>query len=177
MIITEALSQENSLQIANTILIWFKALCNNVHVSTSGYSNYNSPQLPTVICRSGKTEKIITTATKNGEENLFQVLTNHVYKLIWYNRLFYVTFYTSPKVYSYYSALPNFDITPYIFCSIIEMQNSVYKKYEMNFGLDIEKGTFLELFDVIHFNTTGIIREYPNLNTPLEAELKDVVII
>ena len=50
-------------------------------------------------------------------------------------------------------------------------------KYEMTFGFDIEKGTFLKLFEVVHYNTVGILREYPNLGTRLETELKDTVIL
>ena len=47
----------------------------------------------------------------------------------------------------------------------------------MIFGFDIEKKTFLELFEVLHYNSVGILREYPNYESKLESDLQDVVII
>lgn len=93
------------------------------------------------------------------------------------SRYFELTFFGAPDDLGYCSILPDYNPSTYVICDIVEKRRDGTKKYEMTFGFDIEKGTFLELFEIVHFNTVGIIREYPNLNTPLEAKLKDTVIL
>ena len=159
------LSTENALTLAKNLLMTFKVLCENVNATPS--ENYDStlPLLTTVNCFSYKAVKIILAHTLNGEENLFQEPTNHVYKFNWYNRLFYVTFHSSPEVYGYYSALPNFDTTPYLFCSIIEMKSRTQKKCLMNFGFNPETKTFLELFDIEDYSVENLIKECWDTNS------------
>lgn len=100
-----------------------------------------------------------------------------IYKLILWNRCFEITLYNDPDDYGYCSMLPDFDSSSYVLCNIVEKRANGDKKYQMTFGFDIEKRTFLELFEVVHYNAVGILREYPNLNCQLETELKDVVIL
>lgn len=100
-----------------------------------------------------------------------------IYKLIQGNRCFEITLLDSPEDYGYCSMLPDFDSATYVLCDIVEKRPNRDEKYQMTFGFDIEKGTFLELFEVLHFNAVGILREYPNLDSQLESELKDVVIL
>ena len=128
MIRNDELSREDSLQIAITILDVFQKLGNYIDFKQDFSNNFNFPQLTTIACRLKNKIEITTTQAKNGEEKFFQELPNHIYKLIWYNRLFLVSFYTSPKILGYYSALPNCDKIPYLFCSIIEMQNRLHKR-------------------------------------------------
>jgi len=100
-----------------------------------------------------------------------------IYKLIRNNRCFEITLFDDPDYLGYCSMLPDYNPYSYVVCNIVEKRPNGEKKYEMCFGFDIEKSTFLELFEVVHYNTVGIRREYPNLNCRLESELKDVVIL
>ena len=100
-----------------------------------------------------------------------------IYKYIRDNRYFEITLFDEPDDLGYCSILPNYDPSTYVICNIVEKRVDGSKKYEMAFGFDIEKGTFLELFEIVHYNSVGILREYPNLNTPLEAELKGTIIL
>lgn len=175
MIITDELSREDSLQIATAILDVFQKLGINIDLKLNISNNFNFPQLTTIACRSNNKIEITTTQAKNGEEKFFQELPNHIYKLIWYNRLFLVSFYTSPKIWGYYSALPNYDKIPYLFCSIIEMQNRIHKKYEMNFGFNSETHAFLELFDVEHHILDDFIKECRDTNS-VESKLRGKIL-
>jgi len=100
-----------------------------------------------------------------------------VYKLVLNNRCFEITLFDDPDDLGYCSMIPDYDPSTYVVCDIVEKRTNGNKKYQMTFGFDLEKKTFLELFEVLHFNAVGILREYPNLNSKLEAELKDTVIL
>ena len=92
-------------------------------------------------------------------------------------RHFELRFYDDPDILGYCSMLQDYDPSTYVICEIVEKRADKSKKYEFTFGFDIQKRTFLELFELTHKNTVGITRSYPNLNCRLENELKDVVII
>ncbi len=100
-----------------------------------------------------------------------------IYTVIWKNRCFEITLFDDPDDLGYCSLLHDYDPSTYVLCDIVENRPNGDKKYQMTFGFDIEKGTFLELFEVLHFNAVGILREYPNLDSQLESELKDVAIL
>ena len=93
------------------------------------------------------------------------------------SRYFELSFYDDPDNLGYCSILPDYNPSTYVICDIVEKRPDKRKKHEITFGFDIEKGTFLELFEILHYNSVGILREYPNLNTPIEAALKDTVIL
>lgn len=175
MIRNDELSREDSLQIAITILDVFQKLGNYIDFKQDFSNNFNFPQLTTIACRLKNKIEITTTQAKNGEEKFFQALPNHIYKLIWYNRLFLVSFYTSPKIFGYYSALLNCDKIPYIFCSIIEMQNRLHKKYEMNFAFNSKTHAFLELFDVEHHILDDFVKDCRDTNS-VESELRGKIL-
>lgn len=100
-----------------------------------------------------------------------------IYKVVWRNRYFEITLWDDPDDLGYCSLLDDFDSSTYVLCDMVERRPNGSKKYQMTFGFDIQKKTFLELFEVLHYNTVGILREYPNYESKLEAELQDVVII
>ena len=102
---------------------------------------------------------------------------NNPYKVIWSNRYFKITLFDDPDDLGYCSMLHNYDPSTYVLCDIIEYRSNGKTKHEMIFGFDIEKGTFLELFEILHYNVVGTLREYPNYESKIESELKDVVII
>lgn len=100
-----------------------------------------------------------------------------IYKIIIGNRCFEITLYKDPDACGYCSMYPDpdgryvDDSSPYVLCNIIEERSNGKKKYEMIFGFDIEKKTFLELFELIHYTATDVVREY--WDSRLEAELRD----
>ena len=81
------------------------------------------------------------------------------YKVVRNNRHFEVSFWDFPDNLGFCSILPEFDPFTYVTCDIVEKRSNGDKKYEMTFGFNIEKGTFLELFELVHYNTVGILRE------------------
>ena len=101
---------------------------------------------------------------------------NLIYKIIIGKRCFEITFFEEPDDLGYATMLPHYDPFTYVLCDIVEKRPNGCKKYEITFGFDIEKRTFEELFEVIHYNSVGILREYPNLNSQLELDLQDVVL-
>ena len=98
-----------------------------------------------------------------------------IYKLIIDNRCFEITFFEEPNDLGYATMLPNYDPFTYVLCDIVEKRPNGCKKFEMTFGFNIEKRTFEELFEVLHYNSVGILREYSCFNSLLETHLKDVV--
>ena len=100
-----------------------------------------------------------------------------IYKYIQDNRYFEITLFDEPDDCGYCSMLPDYEPSTYVLCNIVEKRANGSKKTEVAFGFDIEKRTFLELFEVVHYNTTVILREYQNFNTPIEEVLKDAIII
>lgn len=99
---------------------------------------------------------------------------DNFYLLICNNRKFDVTLYDSPECDGHYSSLPDYDNSAYVYCHIIEMQENDTIKYEMKFGFDIEKKTFLELFILDHHESNIII---PHSNDLIENHLKGKIII
>lgn len=106
------------------------------------------------------------------------------YILFWDNRVFQIIVTHSPEIFGFYGTKFTDDPDNYLFAYISEIRDPkdfLYDKYdnvkyEMYFSLDIEKGTFLELFDLSYRNTKNIIRECTELNEMDEA-LKDKVIL
>ena len=87
-----------------------------------------------------------------------------------------ITFYNSPRSLGYYSALPNYLKIKYVLCDIKETYNGRLK-YEMVFGFDSEKMTFLELFDIIHRETRNLTKESSESDIDfIESQLKNNVL-
>lgn len=102
-----------------------------------------------------------------------------VYKVIWNKRCFQISFFEEPDSLGYCSMLPDYDPFTYVLCEIVEKRSDGSTKHEMIFSFDIEKRTFLELFDILHYNTVDIRREYPvnSWNCPVEEALRDAIIL
>ena len=110
----------------------------------------------------------------NDEEYHLDIL----YQVIYENRCFEITLLNDPDDCGYYSELDYFNSSTYVLCEIVEKRPNGEKKYEMTFGFDIQKKTFLELFDIVHYNTQNMIRVYITSPTSrLEKNLKNVVIL
>lgn len=103
---------------------------------------------------------------------------SNLYKIVRNNRHFEITLFNEPDELGYVSILPftEYDPETYVVFDIVEKRFNGNVKYEMVFGIDIEKGMFLELFELVYYNANDILREYPNLNSRLETELKNTVI-
>ena len=145
-------------------------------------------QHPILLCDSSKTGKTIVTTFKLLQDGVTVEIAiqnankmcciDRMYKLVQNNRYFEITFFSDPDDMGYCSMLPDFNSSTYVLCYIQEKRENGDLKHEMSFGLDIEKGTFLELFELIHYNVDNIVRRYPEVyNSPLENELKDSVIL
>lgn len=100
-------------------------------------------------------------------------------RVIWNNRHFRISFFQNPDDLGYNSMLPDYDPSTYILCEMVEKRADGSTKHEMIFSFDIEKKTFLELFDILHYNRVDIRREYPvnSWNCPLEEALRDAIIL
>lgn len=100
-----------------------------------------------------------------------------MHKFFWGNRFFQVTFYNSPEDCGYYSALPNYEELRYILCHIVETSNC-HVKYEMYFGFELEKMTFLELFDINYYISSDYVKESTEKHiNSIEAQLRETSLI
>lgn len=99
---------------------------------------------------------------------------DNFYLLICNNRKFEITLYDSPECDGHYSFSPDYDDFTYVYCHIIERQENDTIKYEMKFGFDIEKKTFLELF-ILDEHSSNIIIPYDN--DLIESHLKGKIIL
>lgn len=124
--------------------------------------------------RESVTLKTSFTSIVNGE-----YCASNLYKIVRNNRHFEITLFDEPDELGYVSILPftEYDTETYVVFDIVEKRSNGNVKYEMVFGVDIEKRIFLELFELVHYNVNDILREYPNLNSRLETELKNTVVI
>ena len=84
-------------------------------------------------------------------------------------RHFEVSFYEDLKDCGYVSLLPNYDKETYMLCMLVEKRADGSKKYVMNFGFDVEKMIFLEIFELTHYTSV------PNLFRTLAYEELDEV--
>ena len=102
-----------------------------------------------------------------------------IYGVRWNGRYFRITFFDDPDKLGYCSMLPDYDASTYVLCEIVEKRADGSTKHELIFSFDIEKKTILELFDILHYNTVGILREYPvnSWNCPIEEALRDAIIL
>ena len=102
-----------------------------------------------------------------------------IYGARWNGRYFRITFFDDPDKLGYCSMLPNYDPSTYVLCEMVEKRDDGSAKHEMIFSFDIEKKTFLELFDILHYNTVDIRREYPvnSWNCPFEEALRNAIIL
>lgn len=100
-------------------------------------------------------------------------------RVIWKDRYFRICFFQNPDDLGYCSMLPDYDSSTYVLCEIMEKRADGSTKHEMIFSFDIEKKTFLELFDILHYNLVDIRREYPvnYWNCPVEEALRDALIL
>lgn len=67
--------------------------------------------------------------------------------------------YDSPDSCGYFSILPDYDQSTYVFTRVTQFRQNGIPKYRMYFGFDILKMTFLELFALVYINTKGYVRE------------------
>lgn len=169
---TYKLSREQALKIANELLEALGVLYRFNTVQplklTTSINNGIQSKLK-VICSSNNIEKVSIEKKSLYYINSDEYHRDNVYLLIWKNRIFDITFYASPEECGYRSILPSYDAETYVFCSIIEMRESGTPKYEIDFGFDIEKNIFLELFDIDCYNLNGFIRE---AGDSIEEDLK-----
>ena len=99
------------------------------------------------------------------------------HKLVWRNSFFVIKFYSSPEDCGYYSALPNYEDLRYVLCNIVEVLNCRHK-YEMSFGFDSERMTFLELFDIDYrLANDYIIESQEEYLNSIEAQLRGTSLI
>ena len=160
---TETLTPEAALRLVKNVLPGFRILCQTIPVQAQDQNLGNSTTLTTVTIRSGQNAEISTNQPLNGEEKFFQVQPTHIYRLIWHKRLFLIAFYSSPEIYGYYST-----VTPskhYTFCSVIEMQNELHKRAEVNFSFNSKTRRFLELFDADFYIHDDFVRECRDTNS------------
>lgn len=115
--------------------------------------------------------------------NLNKVKINRIYSLstiefeetprctfILDGRHFEISFYDNPEDAGNYSLLADYNKETYVFCAISEKRPSGNTKYEMSFGFDVEKMTFLELFDLYHYPDISNCVRRPNYDDMLEIE-------
>jgi len=174
----QEMTYEHAAQIVNDLLDVFQLLFTP--------SIQDKPVLLSVCKESGL--RRITTITLNSQANTRKTsysrisendkyFIDNLYKFRIYGRYFEITLFDNPDDCGYCSTLPDYNPFTYVLCNIEEKRANGTKKYEMAFGFDIEKKTFLELFELIHYNLSGTVRVYPDYNTPLENQLRDTVII
>lgn len=178
------MSYEQAARIANDFLDVFQALYGLEPLRLSDCVENAKTKTKTFQVLPGKVVKQlsfpwkktkITSKNKKGLSNENRL--NIIYQVVWDNRYFEITLFDDPDDLGYCSLLHDYDSSTYVLCDMVEKRPNGDKKYQMTFGFDIQKSTFLELFEVLHYNTVGILREYPNYESQLESELKDVVII
>ena len=102
-----------------------------------------------------------------------------IYGVLWNGRYFRISFFDDPDKLGYCSMLPDYDMSTYVLCEMVEKRADGSTKHEMIFSFDIEKKTFLELFDISHYNRVDVRREYPvnSWNCPVEEALRDAIIL
>lgn len=167
---TGKMSREQALKISNELLETLSILyrANTMQPLKLTTSINTGIQTKTrIICNLDDT--IQTSIERYIYKNSEDYHRDNVYLLVWKNRVFDITFYNSPEDCGYYSLLPSYDNETYIFCIIKELRPYDKTKYQISFGFDIEKNSFIELFDIDHHNINGFIRK---AGDSIEEELK-----
>lgn len=172
------MTYEHAAKIANDLLDVFQYLFTpsilSIPVLLSCSKEAGLRKITTITFDSGKITRKTTYSRIVEHDSYF---LDNIYRFIINGRFFEITLFGDPEDCGYCSISPDYNPSTYVLCNIEEKRTNGTKKYEMSFGFDIEKKTFLELFELIHYNTGNTIRVYPNYDTPLENQLKDTVII
>lgn len=167
---TGKLSREQALKISKELLETLRILYHSNTIQPLKLTTSINTGVQTkarVICNPDTT--IQTSIEKYVYKNSEEYHRDNVYLLVSENRVFDITFYNSPEDCGYYSVLPSYDNETYIFCIIKELRPSDKTKYRICFGFDIEKNSFIELFDIDYHNINGFIRK---AGDSIEEELK-----
>ena len=168
---------EHAISIANDMLDVFQAFI-EVHpffrLSTS-VENGQTKYITIKFNTNGK----VTIGISYGPKVKDEFCLDLIYRVIWNGRHFRISFFEDPDKLGYCSMLPDYDPSTYVLCEIVEERADGSRKQEMTFSFDIKKKTFLELFEILHYNTVDIIRAYPvnYWNCPVEEALRDAIIL
>lgn len=170
---TQRLSDTEALGIANDLLKAFGILYNVVPMKLTTSIEGGREVITRVFYDADKNEVV------RQEEGVVDYKISdgyhldNVYEFFWKRRKFRVMLYCSPEECGYFSLLPNSEDMPYVFCIIQEKDRHGSIKYEMCFGFDSEKKTFLELFDIDYYFYSTVFRGEDSI----EEKLKGRVII
>lgn len=80
------------------------------------------------------------------------------YRVIKKGRIYKIQLWDSEKSFGYMSCSSAWNPATYIFCNFKEERDDGSKRCEMDFAFDIEKKTFVELFEIEYFNKSDLIR-------------------
>lgn len=172
------MTYEHAAQIANDLLDIFQLLFTPSVLGTPvSLSTCRETGLRKITTITFDRDKVTRKTTYSRIEKNDSYFLDNIYRFIIDGRFFEITLFGAPDDCGYCSMLPDYNPYTYVLCNIEEKRANGAKKYEMAFGFDIEKKTFLELFELIHYNISDTVRVYPHYGTLLEKELKDTVII
>lgn len=152
----ERLSDARALEIADALLEAFGILYNAIPMKLTTSIEGGQQIITRVFCNPDKAEVIKVEEGRVDYKESDEYHLDNVYELHWKKQKFEVTLYSSPEECGYISVLPNYDDLAYVFC-IIQEKRSGSIQYEMCFGFDSEKKSFLELFDIDLHSFNGII--------------------
>jgi len=173
---TIPMTLEHAANIANDMLDVFQALVQITPIQLSQLVENGRTKFKTYKF---KPDGKITFGLSYGPKVKDNFCLDLISRVIWNNRLFRISFFEDPDKLGYCSMLPDYDPSTYVLCEIVEKRANGSTKHVMIFSFDIEKKTFLELFDILHYNTVDILREYPvnYWNCPVEEALRDAIIL
>ena len=80
------------------------------------------------------------------------------YRVVQNGRIYKIQLWDSEDSFGYMSCSPAWNPATYVFCNFKEEREDGSKRCEMDFAFDIEKKTFVELFEIEHFNKNDLIR-------------------
>ena len=171
------LSLKRSLEITNHLLVPFRTLFHYVPVHITSLIDYfneteRNSRIMVLIDADKKTKKVCKVPTDY--ENGLSIF----YHLIYNNRTYEIFVCDSPRIHGYYSYYCDFEPETYLFCYVSELRNNWQVKEEIEFSINIEKGTFLELFGVTHQMPNKYYRncQAKDIDT-IESMFKDKVIL
>jgi hypothetical protein len=168
---------EHAVSITNDLLDVFQAFVEICPIQLSQSVENGQTKVKTLRIKANDTVSIgLSYLPKVEDEFCLDIIFNVI---IANKRFFRITFFEDPDKLGYCSMLPDYDASTYVLCEMVEKRANGSTKHEMIFSFDIEKKTFLELFDIIHYNTVDIRREYPvnSWNCPVEEALRDAIIL
>jgi hypothetical protein len=83
-----------------------------------------------------------------------------LYRVLFRDKIYQIYIADSEEDVGYYSALSlNYNPETYVCCCFEEGRSDKSKRCEICFAFDIEKKTFVELFEISHYNKNGVTRE------------------